>query len=775
MRARPIAKLACIPLLCASALAASASCDRTRPPAPQQSSEGARSAPIVLVGLDAADWLAIDPLIRAGKLPTFARLRALGRTGIMTSTPPLISPIIWTTIATGVEPENHGVLDFMADLPDGRQVPVGASQRRAPALWNLFSNAGRRVAVVGWWATWPAETVKGTIVSDALAPQLARSAARDLPSIVSPSAAEPVVRRHVVDVTGLARSDLASYVPLDDHEFDTLRAAYADLTGGAHFSNRLAHLGSIIASGRTYTAIAEDLLAPPAPDLLAVYFEAVDTVSHLFVRDPLHGAGAIERAYVDADALLHRLARASPPDTLFVVCSDHGFYPPTAAIKEDPANLSGPATAWHRPYGIVAAALAGSIVNGVASPTLSPAEDLGTIRPIDIAPTLLHAAGLEVPADLPGQVVTAMLPADRAGVPVARTAARPYQPPAMPATGAAGEAAIQRLRALGYIGATRTSLARQNLGESFFRRGKLREAERELRAVVDSQPQNVAARLWLAQALARQGRGPEALAIYEQAIVLPGGAADALVEAVDLAVAAGDVDRARHLVSSVDDPASALHVARGTIAQAQHNQAVAEREYRAALAADPVSFDAAARLLDLLSGSGRADRARAAIERAVRLAPDSARHVALLGQLHLQMRDARNAETVLRRALELAPDGASVRAALARALLMQQKPAEAIDVVRRMPESRDRDVLLGSAYAAQKNWSQAATHLRAALDAGNGPPDVTVLNGLGWAELQLGRRDEAMRLFAQSLSTRADQPEIRKLLAQAQQSGGTAR
>ena len=103
---------------------------------------------IVLLGLDAADWLAIDPLVTAGKLPTFARLEQLGRTGIMLSTPPLVSPMIWTTIATGVEPENHGVLDFMVDLPDGRQAPVGSSQRLAPAIWNMFSAAGRRVAVV---------------------------------------------------------------------------------------------------------------------------------------------------------------------------------------------------------------------------------------------------------------------------------------------------------------------------------------------------------------------------------------------------------------------------------------------------------------------------------------------------------------------------------------------------------------------------------------------------------------------------------------------------
>ncbi|PYQ46708.1 MAG: hypothetical protein DMF78_25685, partial [Acidobacteria bacterium] len=142
---------------------------------------------VVLVGLDAADWQAIDPLVARGELPTFARLKSAGRTGLLLSTPPLLSPIVWTTIATGRTPDDHGVLDFMADLPGGGQRPVGSRERRVPALWNLFSSAGDTVAVVGWWATAPAEDVRGTIVSDRVAPQLTRAAAGLSPGSVSPA------------------------------------------------------------------------------------------------------------------------------------------------------------------------------------------------------------------------------------------------------------------------------------------------------------------------------------------------------------------------------------------------------------------------------------------------------------------------------------------------------------------------------------------------------------------------------------------------------------
>jgi tetratricopeptide (TPR) repeat protein len=767
MRANDIARLTCISLLCTGVLTSTASCGRGSGKSADTPDQAARARKVVLVGLDAGDWLAIDPMIGAGRLPAFARLRTLGRTGVMAATPPLISPMLWTTIATGVEPENHGVLDFMADLPDGRQVPVGSSQRLAPALWNLFSNAGRRVGVVGWWATWPAERVNGTMVSDALAPQLTRASSRDMPALTSPADALNHVADRVVDVSALTRADLAGYVALSDAEFRDVRAAYAQ-PGTRFYSNPLAHLGSIIAGTRTYSGVAEELLRSHQPDFLAVYFEAVDTVSHLFVRDPVRGPHAIERAYLDADTLLRRLADASAPDTLFVVCSDHGFYPATSGIAEDPANLAGPATAWHRPYGIVAVAMARSLASSTAAAELSAPADIGSVAPVDIAPTILHAAGLRVPVDMPGRVVTSMLPADAAAVPTERAPPTRYTPPAIPEGGPQDDAALQRLRALGYVGAARTSLARQNLGESLFRRGHLAAAERELRAVTEAQPGNVSASLWLAQTLVRQGRARDALAVYERVMLLPGGARDALVPAVDLALATGDLSMAERVSVSANAPPAVALVARGALAQARRDPRGAERAYRAALDADPLSFDAAARLLDLLSASGRARDARRVVERAAELAPDSPRHLALLGQLRLQMRDGPAAEAALTRALELAPDGRTVRAALARALLVQHKASRAVEVLLPMPASQERDVLLGSAYSAQAKWKEAAAHLQGALDAGAATPDVTVLNALGWALLQLGRRDEAAQLFVRSLAVEGQQPEIRRLLTDVQ-------
>src|SRR5262249_48113717 len=92
---------------------------------------------VLLIGIDGADPVVLERLIGDGKLPTTARLRRDGAFGRLRSREPLLSPIVWTTIATGRKAQDHGVLDFVETDPDGRMVPVTSSRRRVPAIWNI--------------------------------------------------------------------------------------------------------------------------------------------------------------------------------------------------------------------------------------------------------------------------------------------------------------------------------------------------------------------------------------------------------------------------------------------------------------------------------------------------------------------------------------------------------------------------------------------------------------------------------------------------------------
>ena len=117
---------------------------------------GGRS-PVLWIGLDGLDWELLDRLAAEGRMPNWKRLTAEGWTANLESEYPLISPILWTTAATGVGPDVHRVLDFQeTDPKTGTEESRSPGFSRAvPAVWNAASAAGRKVGVVGWWATHP--------------------------------------------------------------------------------------------------------------------------------------------------------------------------------------------------------------------------------------------------------------------------------------------------------------------------------------------------------------------------------------------------------------------------------------------------------------------------------------------------------------------------------------------------------------------------------------------------------------------------------------------
>ncbi len=149
---------------------------------------------VLLLGIDGATWRVIDPMLARGELPNFRRLVEEGARGTLYSTvspiQPLInsassgmrSPVLWTTVITGREPRDHGILDMEVtfvpgleepipfrlpiDSPDLSYLPSNAGMRRVKSLWNILSDGGKRVGSIAWWPSWPLDHVNGFIVSD---------------------------------------------------------------------------------------------------------------------------------------------------------------------------------------------------------------------------------------------------------------------------------------------------------------------------------------------------------------------------------------------------------------------------------------------------------------------------------------------------------------------------------------------------------------------------------------------------------------------------------
>src|SRR5262249_10048939 len=100
-------------------------------------------------------------------MPTRERLVSEGRRGQTPTPPPPLSPMLWTSIATGKRPFQHGIHGFSEPTADGLGIqPVTNLSRRCKAVWNIFNQSGLRSIVVGWWPSHPAEPINGVTVSD---------------------------------------------------------------------------------------------------------------------------------------------------------------------------------------------------------------------------------------------------------------------------------------------------------------------------------------------------------------------------------------------------------------------------------------------------------------------------------------------------------------------------------------------------------------------------------------------------------------------------------
>ncbi len=121
---------------------------------------------LLLLGWDAADWLMIHPLLDAGRMPHLKRLVESGVMGNLLTLQPILSPILWTSIATGKRAYQHGVHGFVEPTPDGAGLrPTASTTRKCKALWNILAQSGQRCQAIGWYASHPAEAINGVCVS----------------------------------------------------------------------------------------------------------------------------------------------------------------------------------------------------------------------------------------------------------------------------------------------------------------------------------------------------------------------------------------------------------------------------------------------------------------------------------------------------------------------------------------------------------------------------------------------------------------------------------
>lgn len=612
---------------------------------------GSERGRVVVLAIDGLDPDAVDLLAAEGRLPALSRLREEGARGRLLAREPLLSPVLWTTMATGRSPSEHGIGDFTAVEPEsGRRLPATSSQRRVPALWNLVSEAGREVSVVGWWATWPAERVNGTVVSDHLGYHFLFEEGFTGPPPESVGNTWPAELEDEIAplITRPADVGLAELAP-----FASIEAA--ELERPFDFADELQHLRWALSAVWSHHEVGRHLWRTRRPDLALVYFEGVDSISHLFghlyrvkglagelAEQQRRYGGAVEAAYEEADRLVGEwLEELGPEDTL-VVLSDHGFA--LGRLHDDPAAALGlerrVSEAWHRPEGVL-------YLHGAG---VRPGVEIASPRQVDVAPTLLALLGLPATEEMEGRVLGEALSIpswpERRPEPDWAPA-----PEAARADAAADAAALERLQALGYVTAPSRGSER-TLANVHFAEGRFAEAEAVYRRLLQDEPEAAGLHVSLAGTLGAQGRYEEALVALERALELDPLRPEAHHDMGVLLERGGRRDEAvqayrRALRFSGGYEPSRLALLRltgsGVVTQARSEPerralTLAERARAAAVRGD---YEAAGRALDEAERlapalaliqqyrsnvawlSGDRVRARAALERALELEPDN--------------------------------------------------------------------------------------------------------------------------------------------------------
>jgi predicted AlkP superfamily phosphohydrolase/phosphomutase len=120
---------------------------------------------ILLIGWDAADWNVALPLVEAGKMPALKRLMDQSAWGKLATLNPVLSPMLWTSIATGKRAWKHGIHGFSEPCPSSGGIrPITNLSRKAKAVWNIFNQNDFRNHVIGWWPSHPAEPINVVVL-----------------------------------------------------------------------------------------------------------------------------------------------------------------------------------------------------------------------------------------------------------------------------------------------------------------------------------------------------------------------------------------------------------------------------------------------------------------------------------------------------------------------------------------------------------------------------------------------------------------------------------
>lgn len=434
---------------------------------PSRAGSGGR---LLVLGIDGITWNRIDCRIAKGELPNFAKLKSGGATSWLRTIEPTASPTIWTTVATGHTPNDHGIRDFVIRrsrfLPAISQqlenralralfsqanlysaIPVTSNIRQVKAIWNIATEMNIPTLVTGWWASYPAEPITGWNITSAASPDWAERLLGSTEKMTKqtfgttwPEDLAPKIEPLRRNVKNLTREEIVQWFPEGAGAFEELQTI-----DRISSDQPLSIFASSLLRDEFFVDATFSVLKTEKPELVLCYTRLTDDYSHYFweyseeqdahlvARKDLipRYKNVVDRAYDWADRLVGRfLGQLKENDVLFVL-SDHGF------------ERVGPGVYHHNfgPDGIIA----------LYGHNVKKGEIKEKPHILDVAPTLLHILGVPKGGDMPGRVLSEFFDAPREArsIPTWETSRR-TRAGLFESNDDAGR--LDELRQLGYVG-----------------------------------------------------------------------------------------------------------------------------------------------------------------------------------------------------------------------------------------------------------------------------------------------------------------------------------
>ena len=372
-----------------------------------------KDAKVLVIGWDAADWRAIRPLLEEGKMPNLQKMMDEGVHGNVSTLNPVLSPMLWSSIATGKRPYKHGIHGFSEPTPDGKAVrPITNVSRKSKAVWNMLNQVGKKCNVVAWWPSHPAEPIDGVMVSNWY--QTARQIKN---ADLDPEIGKPRPGTHGWKDNQWAMAPGTVHPPrlaenLQEFRFHPMELD-AEHVGpfipkfmevDQRKDQRLSGFAKTLSDTVSVHGAATALMQLEPWDFMAVYYDGIDHFGHGFMKyhpprqewikeeDFEIYKGVVEGGYRFHDMMLGAMLQLAGPETTVILLSDHGFHPDHLRPEHIPAEPAGPAIE-HRPYGIFVA----------RGPGIRAGETVHGASVLDLTPTVLTCFGLPTGEDMDGK------------------------------------------------------------------------------------------------------------------------------------------------------------------------------------------------------------------------------------------------------------------------------------------------------------------------------------------------------------------------------------